>query len=746
MDLKLVTWLIPVPPLLSFGLIVLFFNKWKRLSSGIAIFSMVLAFLMAQVVFWQSVLLGGQHLSEEPIHSVIPWLATGPNPEEWLKMGVMVDPLTAIMLFFVSITCLCIFVYSTGYHNAGMPESKSNKKGEPPQVGTMEVMYSRFFAYISLFAAAMLTLVVADNVLLMFVGWEVMGLCSYLLIGFWFARTYPDPKRITPFQAAIKAFMTTRVGDVLMLLGIAYLYSQTGTLSFREIFEPAALAKLAGTPSYIVGLSVAGLAGLLLFAGTVGKSAQFPLHVWLPDAMEGPTPVSAMIHAATMVSAGVYAMVRLFPLLHAGLGPEGLFTPPMLAMGLIGAFTALFASVIAIAQNDIKRVLAYSTIAQLGYMIAALGVGAWVAAAFHLVTHAFFKALLFLGSGSVIHGVEHGHHHAAHTSHGEGALGYHEEHFDPNDMMNMGGLRTKMPVTFWTFLLGGLALSGFPLVTAGFWSKDAILSGAFEKMSEGNWLGTVVFVGLAVSALLTAFYTARQISLTFLGKPRTEAAEHASENVWTMTAPLVVLAIFAIGAGWVGIEHTFPVLGDMVPNWFHSFVGATVENTVELKVPTEFNPVPLATSLVVALGGLALGFGLYAWRKPLEAGERDPLSGSVVYKWMQNRFYFDELYDLVLIRPTLWLAQWTYTFIDKTVIDGILHGVARSAYRIGEAFRVFDRAVINGGADAFANSIKELGLGFREVQTGKVQNYMLLVLLMTIIIFILFEIPLPALR
>jgi NADH-quinone oxidoreductase subunit L len=263
---------------------------------------------------------------------------------------------------------------------------------------------------------------------------------------------------------------------------------------------------------------------------------------------------------------------------------------------------------------------------------------------------------------------------------------------------------------------------------------------------EGNWLGTFVFLMLAVSALLTAFYTARQISLTFLGKPRTEAAAHASENVWTMTAPLVALAIFAMGAGWTGIEHTFPVLGELLPNWFHSFVGATVEEVVKLPVAAEFNPVPLVTSLVVALGGLALGFWLYAWRKPLETGEPDPLSGSVIYKWMQNRFYFDELYNAILIQPTLWLARWTYTFIDKTVIDGFLHGVARSAYRIGEAFRVFDRAVINGGADALAQTIKELGMGFREVQTGRVQNYMLLALLMMIIIFVLFEIPLPALR
>ena len=744
MDLTLITWLIPVIPLLSFGLIVLFFNKWKRLSSVVAILSMIASFVLAQIVFWQSVGIGPE-LAKEPIHSAVPWLPTSANPADWFKMGVMVDPLTAVMLFFVSITCLCIFVYSYGYHNGGTPESKHNKKGEPPEVGTVEVMFSRFFAYISLFAAAMLTLVVADNLLMLFIGWEVMGLCSYLLIGFWFARTYPDPKRITPFQAAIKAFMTTRVGDVLMLLGIAYLFSQTGTLSFRELFQPDTLTKLATTQSYIVGLSVAGLAGLLLFAGTVGKSAQFPLHVWLPDAMEGPTPVSAMIHAATMVSAGVYAVVRMFPLLHAGLGHEGFFTPPMLAMGIIGAFTALFASVIAIAQNDIKRVLAYSTIAQLGYMIAALGVGAWVAAAFHLVTHAFFKALLFLGSGSVIHGVEHGHHHVA--VHGE-----HGEYFDPNDMMNMGGLRTKMPVTFWTFLIGGLALSGFPLITAGFWSKDAILGGAFEQWQAGNVLGQVVFIVLALSALLTAFYTARQISLTFLGKPRTEAAAHASENVWTMTAPLVVLAFFALFAGFVGTEHTFwagigfPQVAELLPNWFHSFVGATVEEVVKLEVATEFTPWPLITSLVVALGGLALGFWIYAWRKPLEAGERDPLADGSFYTWMQERFYVDQLYDLILIRPTLWLARWTYTFIDKTVIDGFLHGVARSAYRIGEAFRVFDRAVINGGADALGQSIKELGEGFREVQTGRVQNYMLLVLLMTIIIFILFEIPLPALR
>jgi NADH-quinone oxidoreductase subunit L len=554
----------------------------------------------------------------------------------------------------------------------------------------------------------------------------VMGLCSYLLIGFWFSRTYPDPKKITPWQAGIKAFMTTRVGDVLMLLGIAYLYSQTGTLNFHEILgSEHVLDELIRTPSYIAGLNAAGLIGLLLFAGTVGKSSQFPLHVWLPDAMEGPTPVSAMIHAATMVSAGVYAMVRMFPLLQAGLGHD-VATAPMYALGLIGAFTALFTATIAVAQNDVKKVLAYSTISQLGYMLAALGVGAYVAAAFHLITHAFFKALLFLGSGSIIHGVEHGHHHVEHLSHAH-KRDEHAAPFDPQDMMNMGGLRDKMPITFWTFVAGGLALAGFPLVTAGFWSKDLILGGAWEKAAEGNCLGWFVFVALALAALLTAFYTARQICLTFLGQPRTEAAEHARENVWTMTAPLVALAVLALVTGWAGIEENFPLVGGLLPNWFHHFVGATIEHSVHLPVPEQFPYPALWTSLIVALGGLFLGWWVYG-RKPLAAGQADPLTAmGIVHKVLKNKYYFDELYDIAFIWPTLRLARWTYEFVDKVVIDGFLHGVARSAYRTGEGFRVFDRYAINGGADGLAGSLRAFGDIFRRVtQTGRVQDYLLL--------------------
>ncbi len=502
--------LLPLPPLLAFFLIVLFTNRSKSLSHTIAVGAAFLSWLGSMVVFFRAIQV--EHLGRNPIRLSIPWLPMG---DTWLNVGVQIDPLSTITLFFVAWTVLMIFIYSIGYHNFGQPKGDHDRPGLPPHgatvadahghkhtVPSIEPMYSRFFAFIGLFAFGMYLLVVSDNLLTLFVGWEIMGLCSYLLIGFWYAK--PSAR-----AAMIKAFLTTRVGDVFMLLGIAYIYSQLGSLSYVDIFSPASLEKLASTPSYIVGLSAASLIGILLFIGTVGKSAQFPLHVWLPDAMEGPTPVSAMIHAATMVSAGVYMVIRVYPLMSAGM-VEGHLTPPMIAMGFIGAFTALFAATIAVMQKDVKRVLAYSTISQLGYMIAALGIGAYVAAAFHLVTHAFFKAILFLGSGSVIHGMEHG---VLHTG----------EHIDPQDMYNMGGLRKKMPVTFWTFLFGGLALSGFPLITAGFWSKDEILADAFAH-------APIVFIVLALAALLTAFYTARQITLIFLGEPRTKAADHAVES------------------------------------------------------------------------------------------------------------------------------------------------------------------------------------------------------------------------
>jgi NADH-quinone oxidoreductase subunit L len=466
------------------------------------------------------------------------------------------------------------------------------------------------------------------------------------------------------------------------------------------------IQRLAELPSVIVGLSAAALIGILIFIGTVGKSAQFPLHVWLPDAMEGPTPVSAMIHAATMVSAGVYLVIRFFPILSAGLEHNAL-TPPMMAMAVIGAFTALFAATIALTQRDIKRVLAYSTISQLGYMVAALGIGAYVAAAFHLVTHAFFKALLFLGSGSVIHGMEHG---VMHTG----------EHIDPQDMTNMGGLRKKMPVTFWTFLIGGLALSGFPLVTSGFWSKDEILAEAFGR---GHW---AVFLALALAALLTAFYTMRQISLSFLGEPRTSAAENAVESRWTMTFPLIVLAVFAVAAGWAGIPEHFPVLGGLVPSWFHEFVGSTLAEHPEA---VAFNWIPLLTSLLVSLGGLYLGWLVY---RGVRAGQADPLQKPLgpVYTVLFNKYYFDELYDFLFVRPAFWLSEtFTYLWLDRGLIDGILHTIARAAFSVGGYLRNWiDKPIVNGFGDFVGESVKSLGRTFRFIQTGRVQQYMVMAL------------------
>jgi NADH-quinone oxidoreductase subunit L len=700
MTTETLIWLVPLPPIVAFFLIILFANRSKSLSHLLAVGAALLSWAGAMVVFVRA--LGVPDLGKEPFVSQVNWI---PTADTWLKIGVLVDPLAAIVLFFVAWTVLMIFVYSVGYHNFGQPAGDHDAPGLPPHgasvmehgeqhhVPSIEPMYSRFFAFISLFAFGMLTLVLSDNLLTLFVGWEIMGLCSYLLIGFWYAK--PSAR-----DAAIKAFMTTRVGDVFMLLAIAFLYSATGTLSFREIFQPQVLHTLASVPTPVFGLSAAGLIGLMLFIGTIGKSAQFPLHVWLPDAMEGPTPVSAMIHAATMVSAGVYMVIRMFPLLS-------LDARTMTFVAFIGAFTALFAATIAVAQNDIKRVLAYSTISQLGYMIAALGSGAYVAAAFHLVTHAFFKALLFLGSGSVIHGMEHG---VLHTG----------EHVDAQDMFNMGGLRRKMPITFWTFLIGGLALSGFPVLTAGFWSKDEILASTFNGHMT-------VFITLAVAAFLTAFYTMRQITLTFLGEARTHAAGHAQETVWTMTAPLVVLSVFAIAFGWVGIPEHFPVLGGLIPNWFHEFVGSTLGVLPEA---APFSVVPLLTSLTVALGGLLVGWLVY---RNVKSAATDALQIPV----LKHKWYVDEIYDFIFVRPAYWFAAtFVSDWMDKGLIDGILHGFGKVTAHVGSTLRnAVDKPVINGFfGDGTASVVQGTGRSLRPIQTGRIQQYMLVSLIVLLAI------------
>jgi NADH-quinone oxidoreductase subunit L len=717
MTIETLIWLIPLPPVLAFFLIAVFAFRNRSLSHSLAVGSAVISWAVSMVVFYQAVTTPA--FNHHPFVSQINWLPLG---QGWFRIGVQVDPLTAVTLFFVAWTILMIFIYSVGYHNYGQPIGEHDRPGLQPhgasvtgadgkvtRVPSVEPMYARFFAFIALFAFGMYALVVTDNLLTLYMAWEIMGLCSYLLIGFWYGK--PSAR-----DAAVKAFLTTRVGDMFMLLGLVALYWLTGTLNYRLILSnPGVLEQLSEATSPVLGLSWAGLVGLLIFLGTVGKSAQFPLHVWLPDAMEGPTPVSAMIHAATMVSAGVYLALRFFPLISAGWTPGSALTPTLMVMAAIGAFSALFAASIALAQRDIKRVLAYSTISQLAYMVSALGVGAYVAAAFHLVTHAFFKALLFLGSGSVIHGMEHG---VLHTG----------EHIDPQDMFNMGGLRKKMPVTFWTFLIGGLALSGFPLVTAGFWSKDEILSGALD----GGY--TVVFVILAFSALLTAFYTARQITLTFLGQPRTGSAEHAHESKPVMTLPLVGLAVFAVAVGWAGIPEDFPILGGLLPNWFEHFVGSMLAGHGEGRL-VGHSSLPLIISLIVAPLGLGLGWWVY---RAVPAKAADPLQYVLgpVYPLLKNKYYVDELYKWIFIRPAVWLADvFTVQWVDHNVIDGIVDGIGRLGLWLGRVFsRYFDIPVITGTGDMIAFGTRKLGISLKWIQSGRVQQYMILAIAVMVIL------------
>jgi NADH-quinone oxidoreductase subunit L len=708
------TWLIPLLPLLAFAVIILFTGKNRKLSHSIAIGALALSWVIGWGVAFSA--FTTPHLEEHPIHFHTDWFPTGTT---CFPIGTWIDPLSAVTLFMVPFVCLMIFIYSIGYMGYGTDEVDPN--------------YSRFFAYISLFAAGMLGLTVSENLLTLFISWEIMGLCSYLLIGFWFAKNYPDPKQITPREAGLKAFIVTKIGDLFFLLGILYLYGQTGSLGYDVVFSQGVLHTLAEhavTLPLLGTWSVASVIGLLIFGGAVGKSAQFPLHVWLPDAMEGPTPVSALIHAATMVSAGVYLVARIFPLLHVVAEAEG-HNPTMGVIAFIGAFTALFASTIAVSQNGIKKVLAYSTISQLGYMIAALGIGAYVAGAFHLITHAFFKALLFLGSGSVI-------------------IGCHHE----QDMMEMGGLRKKMPITFWTFVAGGFALSGFPLITAGFWSKDEILAHAWHEFLHQGVVSWPFFVWLllTIAAFLTAFYTGRQISLTFLGKPRSHHAEHAHETPLTMTVPLMLLAFFALTLGFAGIPEE--IIGEG-RNWFHHFVGHEFAAT-PLSVPV------MLLSALLAVGGLFLGWLVYG-RKPLAAGQPDPLVKVLgpVHTVLKNKYYFDELYHATFVRGSLALAdvffkfdnRWVIDpivnlagrtgvalaklsdFLDSRFVDGTVHLVGRVVAVLCGWYRLFDIHVVNGAVDLVGRLTQIAGDKLRPIQTGRVQNY-LVVALVTVLMLL----------
>jgi NADH-quinone oxidoreductase subunit L len=564
--------------------------------------------------------------AEKPEAVVVPFL-------EWIKTGTLdiawafrVDTLSVTMMLVVAGVGTLIHIYAIGYMHSDVRHN-----GDPER-------FSRFFVYLNLFITAMMILVSADNYLMLFVGWEGVGLCSFLLIGFWFEKGAHGTANA---KAAKKAFIVNRIGDFGLLIALFLMFGAFGTFEFDAVF-----AKVKDVAPWVLTAIT-----LFMLLGVTGKSAQLPLFVWLPDAMAGPTPVSALIHAATMVTAGVYLITRSSVFYLA-------VPQTQMVVTWVGALTALFAATIAVGQNDIKKVLAYSTISQLGFMVAAVGMGAFVAGMFHLVTHAFFKALLFLGAGSVILGMEHGgeHNHGA-RGHGQENHDPAEDAIDPQDMRNMGGLREKMPVTFWVYLIGALALAGVaPL--AGFFSKDEILAAA----SQDN---LPVFIVLIIAAFFTAFYVGRQLLLVFFGKARSEAAAHAPESPAVVTLPLIVLAGLSALGGGLNLPGSH-----LLETW--------LEHTLGPGHPGEF-VIPVALgSLAVAVFGLLLAWSIYGRRKTLaKAGGADPLTRLLgpVYRGMEHKWWVDELYHALIVHPYQVLSRFLAKEIDQELIDGIANGM-----------------------------------------------------------------------
>jgi NADH-quinone oxidoreductase subunit L len=681
------SWLIPALPLLACALIFLTpLGRSRAASAGLAVGSLALATLLAlgllaaaaqhlglrdgQVVALEAAhgAEGGFAFPEPNVAQSVAWAPAGTGE---LRMGVLVDGPVAAMLAMVTIAATCIQVFSLGYMAAHQRRSS-------------------FLGLVALFSAAMLLMTMADNLLLFFMAWEVMGLCSYLLIGFYFQRPQA-------YRAALKAFIVTRVGDVLMLLGLAYLWTQAGGLGFGtgagQVFNPEFLARI-GEERGALGLSHASGIALLLFCGTVGKSAQFPLHVWLPDAMEGPTPVSALIHAATMVAAGVFLVARTYPIFLADGGLA------LAVVAFIGAFTALFAATIAVAQHDIKRILAFSTISQLGFMVAALGIGGWVAGLFHLLTHAFFKALLFLGSGSIIHAME--------ATPAIQRLHHDDEYAAQQraqDISTMGGLRTRLPWTFWTYTIGYLALAGvFPL--AGFWSKDEILADALGGHP-------VVFAVLAAASFLTAFYMTRQWRLVFFGQFRGGDEPHWHERP-LLVGPLVALASFAATAGLFNLPFNLPF--DLPGgHWLSGLWGQ--------EAPA-FNLPVAAISTLIAVGGIAAGWRFYAGAFAT-ASDGDPLEQRApgLFALLREQYRLDALYQASFGRLVALLAL-TWAWIDRSVLDGIVNGIGRLTLFLGRLNFIIDDTLLNDGPDRIAQGTVASGKGIRRLQTGKAQDYL----------------------
>ncbi|HNQ90787.1 MAG TPA: NADH-quinone oxidoreductase subunit L [Verrucomicrobiota bacterium] len=671
-------WWIPVLPLLAAGVSALLPRGWRRMSAGLAIGSLAAALVLSVLALGVSLGLSGMG-SVNPAAVNFRWLDAGLGV---VRLGWVLDPLGACMLVMVSLVGLLIFSYSVGY----MAEDEN---------------FTRFFCFLALFAGAMLGLVMANSLLLLFACWELVGLASYLLIGFW----YQKPEAAA---AARKAFITTRIGDVAFFLGLVWWYAESGTVLFYDTgagcLEPRALDLLSGRTT-ILGMATATGVALLLFVGAIGKSGQVPLHVWLPDAMEGPTPVSALIHAATMVAAGVFLVARVYPLMALG-GGDGP-SAALQAVTWVGAVTAVFAATVAVAQTDIKRVLAYSTVSQLGFMMLGLGTGGVAVGMFHLLTHAFFKALLFLGAGSVIHGVG-----------GE------------QDIRRMGGLRRWMPVTFATYAIGMMALAGVPVVFSGFWSKDEILHAAHA------WpVSQVPFCLALAGALLTAFYMTRQMAYVFFGAHRGagkgEPAHPPHESPRLMTVPLGVLAAGAVGLGFLGT----PAWPGLESYW----TGRPAEFDPGRLLAPEAVSLMLLSAVVVAVG-MGLGWWLYGRRPITQATEPDRFAQRfpATFRLWQRKYGVDEFYAATVVRAHGLLARWG-DWVDRWIWGGLV--LAAGLLAVGAAWvsRFLDEWGVNLGFDRGCGGLRLGGWRLALFQDGRVQGYLralamgvvLLVLLLT---------------
>ncbi len=668
-------WLIPAPPLAAAAVVAVTKRPHRRFAATMTIVTMAFSFLLALCAFAHTLEHGATGETTRQTFN-FNWFQMGADT---VQLGWVLDPLTAIMLVMVSFVSLLIFIYSTGY----MAHDDN---------------FTRFFCFLSLFAAAMLGVVIANSLLLFFICWELVGLSSYLLIGFWFHKP-------SAAAAAKKAFITTRIGDVVFFLGILMLYSNAHTLLFYDnghgCLESPALSNMVGLTT-TGGMMVTTGIGLLIFCGAAGKSGQVPLHVWLPDAMEGPTPVSALIHAATMVAAGVFLIARVYPILDPGVaGVTGGSTAALTVVTWVGAVTAVFAACIAVAQTDIKRILAYSTVSQLGFMMMGLGVGGVAVGMFHLITHAFFKALLFLGAGSVIHGC-------------------HEE----QDIRKMGGLRKYMPVTFAAYAVGMMALSGVPIFFSGFWSKDEILHAAHQ------WpVSTIPFYMGVFGALLTAFYMTRQMFYVFAGTNRGGSAAHGEhsghakephESPAVMTMPLVILAAFAMILGFYGTP-AWP--------WFQNYLTGehAASGLAELFRPEILFTLSLSTVVVAA--GIWLGWRLYG-REPIQKpGEPDVLERPDhpvvhdVFIWLNHKLYVDEIYEATIIRFNAWWAA-VCNGLDLYLWNGLVLLTGYLVVGLSWVNRAFDEFVINLGFDAGCSGVGSGGRLLSRLQNGRVQSYL----------------------